>query len=54
MLYLKDKEDKYDNVISSTPSPSKREPHNTENPNFALNVGQTLRQNPNSVQNAEE
>ena len=53
MLYLKDNEDRHGNVISSKPSPSNIEPHDNPESNFALNVGQTLRQDPNSVQNAE-
>ena len=44
MLYLKDKEDRHGNVISSKPSPSNREPHNN-NPEskFCIECGSNLK-----------
>src|ERR671926_558383 len=47
LLYLKDKEDRHGNVISSKPSPSNREPHDNPESKFCIECGS------NSVQNAE-
>ena len=43
MLYLKDKEDRHGNVISSKPSPSNREPHNNPESKFCIECGSNLK-----------
>jgi len=43
MLYLKDKEDRHGNVISSRASPSNREPHDKSESKFCIECGSNLK-----------
>jgi hypothetical protein len=43
MLYLKDKEDRHVNIISSKPSPSNREPPNNPESKFCIECGSNLK-----------
>jgi hypothetical protein len=43
MLYLKDKEDRHSNIISSKPSPSNRERHNNPEFKFCIECGSNLK-----------
>jgi zinc-ribbon domain len=43
MLYLKDKEDRHGNIISSKPSPSYREPHDNPESKFCIECGSNIK-----------